>query len=132
MADSVVLTVLRLPRTGGWSHRVRLVPCRTTGCSGVDGAAMLPNGEPYVCGRAPDFPFFVKCFRCKRTTKLSAADWNRLPHLTVAQLEDMKLLDRYTKDYEGAGVTKEQAKQLLPMWTGPSALEADWPAREVS
>jgi hypothetical protein len=62
---------------------VKAIHCRH--CQDV---ALLPGGHPYYIGRAPSrFPFTFQCFRCKKSTTITARDWNMLPRVPDAQLE---------------------------------------------
>jgi hypothetical protein len=85
--------------------------------------ATLPDGTPYVVGRPPaPFPHWVPCAACKRKTSITLADYNRLPELSIAELEAMGL--KPTQHLEGAGWTKAQAADIYPHAAGPAELEA--------
>jgi hypothetical protein len=46
-------------------------------------------------------------------TLLSAAEWNRLPYLTLTQLDEFGLTDHIAKDWIGQGFSPDQARDLL-------------------
>lgn len=92
---------------------MKLLPCWTPGCRGL---ALLPDGKPYAIGRAPQGiaqrPFTYKCAGCKRTTTLTAVEFNGLAEASLAELRRHGLEDLVTRDLIGAGVTMEQIEQL--------------------
>lgn len=75
---------------------------------------MLPDGSPYYMGSTPSpLPFRVYCARCKRASKITAAEWNRLPRLTLSKLDEYELTDVLAKDWTGQGFSEAQARDLL-------------------
>ena len=90
---------------------MKLLPCDTCGSRGalLPPNSAFPNGEPAVANR---FATEIKCFRCKRVTFISPERYSRLPVLSLEELEKLALSERATKDFEGAGLTKDQAKDL--------------------
>ncbi len=54
--------------------------------------AMLPNGKPYLIGRAPTFhqrtPYLYKCSVCEMANEISASEFNLLPELTASELKE--------------------------------------------
>jgi hypothetical protein len=89
---------------------VKVLPCDTCG-----DAAQLPSGQPYVIGRTPDgierHPFSIKCSKCKRTMTFTAAAFNRLPDIGLAEMRALGLENLAMKDLLGAGLTLEQVEQ---------------------
>lgn len=84
---------------------------------------MLPGGEPYIIG-SPTFPLVAKCAACKRPSTYKAADFARLPDVTVAQLEAMSLLEPLTRDWVGSGVPHEHARDMIGAGLmGPAEVE---------
>jgi hypothetical protein len=127
---------------------VKALPCGTSGCQGpstvsLPGVAALPArlvkpqlkagpppGRPYLLGRAPSkFPFAVYCAACHRTTRLTAVDWNRLPELSVGQLEAMGELEPLLKDLRGDGLDEREARDLFDRGWSPASLYYEFGAR---
>lgn len=98
---------------------MKRLPCKN-GC----GDAELPNGKPYILSRAISFPLTYRCARCKKPTKLSAADFSRLPSLSLTDLEDLNELAPILKDYTGAGHNDQQARDLFSSGWTPVELDA--------
>jgi len=78
-------------------------------------------------GQTPIFPFRVKCSRCKEIFWLQPIHWNRAERVTAAKLHDLEaaekvsLVERYTQDHVGSGLTPEQAEDMLTAgMSGPS------------
>lgn len=85
---------------------IRVLPC-----AACQKPATLPNGEPYTLGRAPDAGGLTyKCCRCRRMNKISAEAYQRLPVLTVAEMDELGVLDMILRDLPG--VDREQLKAL--------------------
>jgi hypothetical protein len=108
----------------------RALPCKN--CHKV---ALLRDGQPYLIGRAPSFPFAVHCARCKQKTRVTAGEFAALPVLTPAQLEDHGALDAYTADLRGAGFAPREAQDLLGKRLDPARAEAlvdDLPPRDAA
>lgn len=94
---------------------MRLIPCRSVKCNGEP--ATFKNGEPQIAGRHSKR---VQCATCGSTTFLTAADFARLPVLSVEDFARLarkynlpRLAGLPTQDFEGAGFTKEQAADLF-------------------
>jgi hypothetical protein len=93
---------------------VKALPCQR--CKEV---ALLPDGKPYVVGRAPTFPsrgaFTYGCSRCRQAwdfNSITATEFARLPTLTLADLRKLGLDWKVTNDLKGSGVTEEQIDEL--------------------
>lgn len=92
---------------------LKVLPCKSRKCAG-DGYALLSDGSPYWIGASPaTFPFPIYCARCKRRSTLTAAEWNRLPYLSLTQLDEFGLTDHVAKDWIGQGFSVEQSRELL-------------------
>jgi len=67
---------------------IRALPCNSHATNRPPcGVATLPSSDPYLLARAPThWPFRYKCASCKRTSTLTAQEWNRLPILTLSEL----------------------------------------------
>ena len=54
--------------------------------------AQLPNGKPYLIGRAPTFhrrsPFRFECARCGRLCEITAEEYTRLPEVPLQKLKE--------------------------------------------
>jgi hypothetical protein len=113
---------------------MKLCPCKSCGPQGASlpKSASFPEGEPYLS--AGCVPRYV-CSRCGTVNTLSKAQWNVIPDLTIEDFErlakDKKgrvnpiLAGLPTRDLEGAGFTKDQAKDLFRAgFNGVSEVEA--------
>lgn len=82
------------------------------------GYALDETGSPALSARYVEW---YRCSRCRRRTRLTAKDYNRLPRLTVDDVERraqrsrewQPVLEMFLRDFVGAGHTREQAKDLL-------------------
>lgn len=102
---------------------MKAVPCKTPDCKAKTatvgrrvvgyGMLMLPDGQPYLLSRPMSFPVVSKCSGCNGWTRLPAAEFARLPTLTVAQLRILGHLDALTKDWRGDGLTHSQASDMI-------------------
>lgn len=100
---------------------MKAIPCSTAGCSGFRGPGsaygprpvVMPDGRPHLVGAPSGFPVSVICSACRRRTTVTAASWARLPTLTPVQLEAMGELEPLTRDLVGAGLPREQARDLV-------------------
>lgn len=92
---------------------MKLLPCGTPSCAGkgaiLPASKAYPRGEPYL---SAGHVAHVRCSRCKRVTELSVVDFNRLPELTLDDIEDL-VPGRALKDIQGAGFDQAQAKDLF-------------------
>jgi hypothetical protein len=103
---------------------MKILPCSTCGFKGamLPKSAAYPNGEPHLSGAyVGKYP----CARCGRLQTLTMAEWNAIPDLTIEDFErlagDPRDAKRYkpalaalpTKDLEGAGFSKDQARDLF-------------------
>lgn len=92
---------------------MRILPCGTcdTGRASLD----AEGRKPYVIARFPrtGMPFAVRCRKCRRVTPVTVEEFNRIPHLTPAELEAHGLLDVVAKDLRlGHALTIEQARDM--------------------
>lgn len=89
---------------------LRILPCPN--CR--SGQATLPGGSPYTLGRPPDGAGIIyKCARCKRKPpRLTAVEFNRLPALSLADLEAAGVSGLVTNDLAGQGFRIEHLEQL--------------------
>jgi hypothetical protein len=110
---------------------MKALRCQTDGCPGAhlpaakrnQGFLALRGGQPYLIGTCHRFPLVAKCDRCKRPSRWSAAEFARLPTLKNMELQAFGQLDGVTKDWEGFGLTRTQARQAVAYGlTGPSSL----------
>lgn len=98
---------------------MKLLPCRTKisspqGPKNCGSYAEMSRGEPYIVGNTlPHFPFTYHCGRCKLKSVLSATDFARLPKLTLENIRDFGLVERYAKDFVGQGLKHEHAEDLM-------------------
>lgn len=67
---------------------MKALPCRNRACNGE--VAVLPGGTPYFIGRAPQFPFTYRCFRCNVKTTITAAGYAMLPDVDGELEKDAK------------------------------------------
>lgn len=74
---------------------------------------MLPDGQPYILGNATSWPLVARCAACKRPSTYRAAEFARLPTLTLAQLEALGQLEPLTRDWVGAGLPSEHAADMV-------------------
>jgi hypothetical protein len=107
---------------------VKAIPCRTEGCNGGAGTASakaraalgftplsLKGGGVYLIQRAMSFPLVAKCAACRRPSSFTAAQFNALPDLSVAQLRALGALPALTKDWQGDGLTHDQAVDMVAL-----------------
>ena len=100
---------------------------RCPNCPGArtaPGIAALPDGTPYLMGRAPsEFPFRYSCAACHHSMLIYAADFSRLPELTIAELEKMEALTPLLKDLRGAGFADNEARALFVAGHDPVTID---------
>ena len=98
---------------------MKMLPCRHCGPRGASlpKSAAYPAGEPHLTAANPGA---YVCARCGRRSTLSTAEFNRLPDCTLEDFEGLsrefkaqQLKDLPTKDVEGAGFSREQARDLF-------------------
>lgn len=115
--------------------RMKLLPCRPADerppgpdCARI-GYALDERQQPALSARPVAW---YKCHRCRRPTRLTAAQYNRLPRLTVDEVERRAersrewrpVLEMFLRDFVGAGHTREQAKDLVRYgFVGPNEQE---------
>ena len=101
---------------------MKLLRCSSKQCSKKAEPIMLPaslhypKGEPAIAGR---YVKDLKCSACHHVTFFSAEQYASMPDLSAEDWERLaveyrapKIAERFTKDFEGAGLTKDQAKDL--------------------
>lgn len=98
---------------------MKLLPCRQCGSRGamLRKSTAFPEGEPHLSG---GYVGKYSCGRCGRLQTLSKAQWNAIPDLTLEDFEHLarehkapSLKALPTKDVEGAGFSKEHARDLF-------------------
>jgi hypothetical protein len=101
---------------------VKLLPCPKCGPQGarLPQSTAFPEGEPYLSAGCVSR---YRCDRCKSWNTMSRAQWAAVPELTLEDFDrlatDRKgrknqvLANLPTKDLEGAGFTKDQARDLF-------------------
>jgi hypothetical protein len=95
------------------------LPCPTCGPRGASlpRSTAYPEGEPYYTASwTPGY----QCAKCRSQLKITLIEFNRLPELGLEDFERLskvykvaRLADLATKDLEGAGFKKEEAKDLF-------------------
>jgi hypothetical protein len=105
----------------GEKVKMRHLPCNTPACRSL--GAMLskspayPNGEPYIAGQ---YVSNYNCARCGAFVKLSPAQYNGLPELSLSDFERLAtqygnktLKELPTRDLVGIGLKPKHAADLF-------------------
>lgn len=112
---------------------MKALPCSSKDCRGdrqrlgqrLLGRVLitLPDGSPHLVGQPSSFPLRVPCAACKRPTTITAAAWNALPELTAEDMEAFDVLSKLAKDWTGAGLAEDHARDMVGAGImGPAAV----------